>query len=124
MDSKELWSDVKGISFDKGVIISNVTPNIRRALSKHLLISNLFIGSFYEVACEARLLPLLFELDEEIYNFILDFNDKIRNNILLTFNDKRDTLSRVMSWKTTNPGEQMTGTFHKLVLDDRSVWYI
>jgi len=28
-----------------------------------------------------------------------------------------------IQWKTINPGEQMTGTFHKLVLEDTKVWY-
>lgn len=28
-----------------------------------------------------------------------------------------------IQWKTIRPGEQMTGSFHKTVLDDRSVWY-
>lgn len=30
---------------------------------------------------------------------------------------------RVLEWKVTNPGEQMTGTFHKTVLEDNSIWY-
>lgn len=28
-----------------------------------------------------------------------------------------------VEWKTTNPGEQMTNTFHKIVLKDKSEWY-
>lgn len=28
-----------------------------------------------------------------------------------------------IEWKVTNPGEQMTNTFHKIVLNDKSVWY-
>ena len=28
-----------------------------------------------------------------------------------------------IQWKKINPGEQMTGTFHKLILDDISKWY-
>lgn len=28
-----------------------------------------------------------------------------------------------LTWKTINPGEQATGTFHKLVYKDRSLWY-
>jgi hypothetical protein len=28
-----------------------------------------------------------------------------------------------VKWKVTNPGEQMTGTFHSLVLQDTSLWY-
>jgi len=31
--------------------------------------------------------------------------------------------SRKIEFKKINPGEQSTGTFHKLVLDDPSVWY-
>jgi len=28
-----------------------------------------------------------------------------------------------LEWKVTNPGEQMTGTFHRIVLDDNKKWY-
>lgn len=28
-----------------------------------------------------------------------------------------------LTWKITNPGEQMTGTFHKIVLEDNTKWY-
>lgn len=28
-----------------------------------------------------------------------------------------------LTWKTINPGEQFTGTFHKLVIEDESQWY-
>lgn len=28
-----------------------------------------------------------------------------------------------ISWKVTNPGEQMTNTFHQIILKDNSVWY-
>ena len=31
--------------------------------------------------------------------------------------------SREIEWKVTQPGEQMTNTFHSLVLEDRSIWY-
>lgn len=31
--------------------------------------------------------------------------------------------TREVEWKTTRPGEQMTNTFHSLVLEDKSVWY-
>lgn len=31
--------------------------------------------------------------------------------------------SREVTWKTTKPGEQMTNTFHSIVLDDLSKWY-
>ena len=32
-------------------------------------------------------------------------------------------LPREIQWKTVNPGEQMTGTFHQTVLKDNAVWY-
>lgn len=32
-------------------------------------------------------------------------------------------IPRNVEWKVACPGEQMTGTFHKTVLDDNSVWY-
>lgn len=31
--------------------------------------------------------------------------------------------SREIEWKVTQPGEQMTNTFHRLVLGDRELWY-
>lgn len=33
------------------------------------------------------------------------------------------TIPRDIEFKTVNPGEQTTGTFHRLVLEDRNVWY-
>lgn len=33
------------------------------------------------------------------------------------------TIPKKISFKTTNPGEQMTGTFHKTVLEDNDIWY-
>ena len=32
-------------------------------------------------------------------------------------------IPRDIGWKVINPGEQMTGTFHQLVLKDHSTWY-
>jgi hypothetical protein len=32
-------------------------------------------------------------------------------------------MPRDIEWKVTNPGEQMTGTFHKTVMVDPSLWY-
>jgi hypothetical protein len=33
------------------------------------------------------------------------------------------SFDNVLRFKKVNPGEQTTGTFHKLVLDDISTWY-
>lgn len=33
------------------------------------------------------------------------------------------TFPKDLEWKVTNPGEQMTNTFHQIVLEDTSTWY-
>ncbi len=57
---------------------------------------------------------------DEVYESIVHIPDYIY-----------DTLSEMGEWKIkkqmsfiqTNPGQQMTGTFHKIVIDDKSKWY-
>lgn len=54
-------------------------------------------------------MSLLFNVDPEFYEFISKY--------------KTWKLDEKMSFKVINPGEQATGTFHKLIYEDRAIWY-
>ena len=53
-------------------------------------------------------------------HLILDFNPIVYSVLECVYPIR---LGRKVEWKTTNPGEQMTNSFHAIVLEDRSVWY-
>lgn len=55
-------------------------------------------------------------LSDELINLVMDASSLFTPNI-------KTTLSPKIKWKTINPGEQATGTFHRIVLTDVSQWY-
>ena len=58
--------------------------------------------------------------DPKYLNLICQFNPMLYNFLGAVRPWK---IPRDITWKVINPGEQMTGTFHQLVLNDLSIWY-
>lgn len=65
--------------------------------------------SVYFLRCRRSHLPRITNFDPRVYEIL---------SIVRPFD-----FPAKLAWKTTLPGEQMTNTFHSIVLQDRSVWY-
>lgn len=73
------------------------------------LLTNSIYNKFWFIKGESKYLNLIINIPDLIYNALSlvqpwDFSAKLK-------------------FKTTNPGEQMTNTFHQIILEDNSQWY-
>lgn len=59
--------------------------------------------------CHRKVLPFIVDFDEKVYDIL---------SIVRPFD-----FPAKLTWKTTQPGEQMTNTFHQIILDDNTKWY-
>lgn len=69
----------------------------------------LFTKKIYSVTGRAKALDLILEVPDLLYQGF---------EILKSWD-----FPAKLTWKVTNPGEQMTNTFHRIVLDDKMTWY-
>jgi hypothetical protein len=60
------------------------------------------------------------KLSEKDIHHLLEMDHHLYDGLAVVAEWK---IPRKINFKTSNPGEQMTNTFHQLVLDDHSVWY-
>lgn len=107
-NSLSLVSDYDYTKKKYGYSIENIV-----GVETSLRISNVFKGRkiMYIKACK--------EHTEDVLNFpyLEQLSEKL-NEMKFEWG-----VPTSLSWKITNPGEQMTGTFHSIVLENRDRWY-
>ena len=87
-----------------------------------------FGGEVVEFYFDTNLFPRCRQFDfvrtygpkEERLKLLCDIPSQIYDGLAIV---RPWMLPRRLEWKTIHPGEQMTGTFHKTVLEDQTVWY-
>ena len=91
------------------------TPEERSVL--HLITNTLRAGEFSYIQCDFQYWQ---DIKKEQFPSLLHLPDTIYNGLGYVHPWK---IPQHVAFKTINPGEQTTGTFHKLVLEDTSLWY-
>jgi hypothetical protein len=128
-DIDNILAFIEGGVYEYPEIEAKFTPLMEKLVikEKFLLmysISNIPIASRIEEikCCPSRILK--FSRDpialEKLIEAVLHINSDLYE-ILGTI--RPWDLPKDIGWKTVNPGEQMTGTFHQTVLNDISFWY-
>ena len=91
------------------------TPEERDALK--LITCTLGAGEFSYIQCYFEYWQ---HIEKERFSSLLHLPNKIYEGLGYVHPWK---IPQHVTFKTINPGEQTTGTFHKLVLEDTSLWY-